>query len=128
MSDEEEVVELQQYIGAKIIHAEPGKALKQMGDYPEGTDGYRVVYEDGYESWSPTNVLEASYMPTSAMSFGLAIEAMMKGHKVTRGGYTEVIVLKFEDGHFFASSTHGPFLSWGPDASDMTAMDWMIVE
>lgn len=42
------------YIGTKIIRAEPKESGAQKG--------YRVVYEDGYESWSPKDVFEAAYV------------------------------------------------------------------
>lgn len=42
------------YIGTKIIQAEP----KESG----GQHGYRVIYADGYESWSPKDVFEAAYV------------------------------------------------------------------
>lgn len=41
------------YIGVKKVSAEP--------EVREGTDGYKVVYEDGYVSWSPKKVFEESY-------------------------------------------------------------------
>lgn len=41
------------YIGCKVIKAEPqGK---------DGKDGYKVVYPDGYVSWSPKDVFENAY-------------------------------------------------------------------
>ena len=42
---------MQEFIGTKIIQAEPQKDA-------EGEDGYKVVYEDGYTSWSPKDVFE----------------------------------------------------------------------
>lgn len=42
---------MEQYIGTKLIHAEP----------VEG--GYKVVYQDGYESFSPKSVFEEAYLP-----------------------------------------------------------------
>lgn len=41
------------YIGTKIIHAEPLDL--------DGKPGYRVVYPDGYRSWSPKVVFESAY-------------------------------------------------------------------
>lgn len=41
------------YIGTKIINAEP----QTLND----RDGYRVIYPDGYSSWSPKEVFEAAY-------------------------------------------------------------------
>ncbi len=45
------------YIGAKIIQAEPEKR--------DGKDGYKVIYPDGYESWSPKATFEEAYRPVS---------------------------------------------------------------
>lgn len=42
------------YIGTKIIQAEPKESGSQHG--------YRVIYADGYESWSPKDVFEAAYV------------------------------------------------------------------
>lgn len=41
------------YIGAKIIKGEP--------EVKDGKDGYKVVYPDGYASWSPKDVFEKAY-------------------------------------------------------------------
>lgn len=42
------------FIGVKMVTAEP--LVK------DGKDGYKVVYPDGYESWSPKQVFEDSYI------------------------------------------------------------------
>ena len=41
------------YIGTKIILAETSTN--------NGLDGYKVIYDDGYESWSPKDVFERCY-------------------------------------------------------------------
>lgn len=46
---------MQKYIGTKMIQAEPATR--------DGKDGYKVVYADGYESWSPKDVFEEAYLP-----------------------------------------------------------------
>jgi Protein of unknown function (DUF2829). len=83
------------YIGTKIIIAEPMK----LGEYntfkgwqiPKGEDpdreGYKVVYSDGYVSWSPKEAFESSYRLSDGLTFGLAIDAMKLGHKVSRIGW-----------------------------------------
>ena len=38
------------YIGTKLIEAIPAQK--------DGEDGYKVVYPDGYISWSPADVFE----------------------------------------------------------------------
>lgn len=76
---------MQQYIGTKIIQAEP--ALRYSQPNVPGEDGYKVVYPDGYESWSPKAVLEEAYRPCNAMTFGLALDALKLGKKVRRAGW-----------------------------------------
>lgn len=86
---------MKQYIGTKIICAEPayrcsGKIYPKTGPYPKSMDledGYSVRYHDGYESWSPKDVFEAAYRLTDGMSFGLAIEAAKMGKKIARAGW-----------------------------------------
>lgn len=41
------------YIGTKIIQAEER--------WKNGQPGYRVIYPDGYESWSPKEEFELAY-------------------------------------------------------------------
>lgn len=48
------------YIGTKLI-----EAIQAQKD---GKDGYKVVYPDGYTSWSPTDVFERAYLPLSINS------------------------------------------------------------
>lgn len=62
---------MNQYIGAKLIEAEPayrceGRIYPKSGPYPRSIkleDGYKVRYPDGYESWSPKEVFEKAYLP-----------------------------------------------------------------
>lgn len=61
------------YIGTKTVKAEPmvlGVYKKNTGknpypgeDKPYHLPGYFVEYPDGYQSWSPADVFEDSYMP-----------------------------------------------------------------
>lgn len=41
------------YVGVKMVQAEPMEK--------DGKEGYKVVYPDGYESWSPKEVFEEAY-------------------------------------------------------------------
>ncbi len=92
---------MKQYIGTKIIEAEPAyRCMDGQGhititddpseafpNFPSVEDGYRIRYADGYVSWSPKEVFEEAYRPTDCMNFGLAIEAAKKGAKITRRGW-----------------------------------------
>lgn len=46
------------YIGVKKVDAFPEER--------DGKQGYHVIYEDGYESWSPKDVFERAYMQIEA--------------------------------------------------------------
>jgi hypothetical protein len=85
---------MQTFIGTKIIKAKP-MLLGEYNTYrswdmPKDEDpcraGFLVEYEDGYQSWSPDAAF-AAYRPTNGMNFGLAIEAMKQGKKVSRAGW-----------------------------------------
>ena len=96
---------MKQYIGTKIIHAEPARrywfengeklVVPDSEENPERIkqavardSGYKVVYSpDGYESWSPKDVFEEAYRETTGMPFGLAIEAAKKGKRIARAGW-----------------------------------------
>ena len=45
---------MKQYIGTKLVEAEPQQK--------DGREGYRVRYAGGYESWSPKEVFETAYL------------------------------------------------------------------
>ncbi len=48
-------IRMQTYIGVKCVEAEPCEK--------DGKDGYRIIYPDGYESWSPEEAFERYYFP-----------------------------------------------------------------
>jgi hypothetical protein len=96
---------MKRYIGTKSIAAQPMNRADyntyRGWDLPSdenGKDeGYLVEYLDGgkpndsrhtgYISWSPKEQFENSYRESSCMTFGHAIEALKKGHKVARTGW-----------------------------------------
>jgi hypothetical protein len=125
---------MERYIGTKVIHAEPATS-------PSG-EGYNVTYADGYKSWSPKAAFEDAYRPCSAMTFGLAIEAMKRGAKVARAGWNGKgmwLELQRPDEHskmtlpyvFLnypkdAQNTPGARVPWLASQTDMLAEDWSI--
>ena len=52
---------MKNYIGVKIVKAEP--------EVKEGRSGYKVVYQDGYVSWSPKEVFEKAYRELDCEEF-----------------------------------------------------------
>lgn len=96
---------MKQYIGVKLINATPmtRQAYNDLRGWALPTDengadeGYLVEYVDGgqanhkdfkgYISWSPKDVFDRAYKPTEGLTFGLAIEALKQGRKVTRAGW-----------------------------------------
>lgn len=91
---------MNKYIGCKLVEADE----MCLGYYnnirgwviPENEDpkkeGYKIIYPDGYVSWSPKEIFEAAYMPltdeskitiSEAMSFVKKIEIAKLGDKTT---------------------------------------------
>ena len=156
---------MKQYIGTKIVYAEPAVRIESpMGNrrvvpltqHPitcpaDKVDlGYKVVYGDGYESWSPQDVFEEAYRQTDGLSFGLAIEAAKKGKRIARKGWngknqyvelaTCISYVRNDGGIINAHhdaignkalafvGTSGVQMGWLASQADMLADDWMIVE
>lgn len=71
----------QDYYGTKRITAWPSVKEDKQGDALQ--EGYAVMYADGYLSWSPKDVFEASYQPITEMSFSHALSALKEGYRVS---------------------------------------------
>lgn len=56
-----------QYTGTKTVTAWPAERQ-------EGEAGYAIEYADGYRSWSPKDVFEATYKPSGTWQERLLIE------------------------------------------------------
>lgn len=96
---------MKQYIGVKLINAKPMTRIEYNNfrgwelpaDENGNDEGFLVEYLDGgkanteayegYVSWSPKDVFEKAYGETTGMTFGLALEALKRGHKVSRAGW-----------------------------------------
>ena len=150
--------DMKQYIGTKIISATPAVRIdgviytydKPIPRSMNREEGYKVVYPDGYVSFSPKKVFEEAYRPTDDLSFGLAIEAAKKGHKIARRGWNgksqyielahaisyvtpdfQVINCNHEcigNQAFAFVGTSGIQMGWLASQADMLADDWYIVE
>ena len=139
------------YLGTKIVEAEYYEQCRfghdEHGNVLLRPAGYIVKYPDGYESWSPKKVFEEAYRPIDALTFGLAIEALKKGHRVARKGWNGngiFIELQVPDAHSkmtqpyifidtLGLQTNNPNapkgrVPWLASQTDMLAEDWQIVE
>lgn len=150
---------MNQYIGTKIIEAEPAtygecyKGSNVLSLAESSREGYRVRYQDGYESWSPKDVFEEAYRRTDGLTFGLAIEAAKKGQKIARRGWNGkgMFVYFVPDGRYPARTdaaksiaaedgkvSYGAYLAiktvqgnvipWLASQADMLAEDWKVLE
>ena len=77
---------MERYIGTKIIAAEPmseaefAQVVRPLGtiridSQGNSRPGYKVVYEDGYTSWSPQEVFERAYRRITDAEFALIVGA-----------------------------------------------------
>ena len=86
---------MKKYIGVKEVQATPmtrgqhsiSKGFDKVLTGSAEDEGYQIIYKDGYESWSPKDVFEESYRETTALTYGLAIEALREGKCVARKGW-----------------------------------------
>lgn len=156
------VNEVVRYIGVKVINARP----MTRGDYNNyrgweipkdenpADEGYLVIYPDGYESWSPKKVFEEAYRKCDNLPFGLAVEALKKGHKLARRGWNGkgMFVYYIPEGEYYPAHSetakielsengvikHNAYLviktvtgkvtTWAPSINDCLADDWYIVD
>lgn len=74
--------------------------------------GYVVFYPDGYMSYSPAKPFEEAYRPTDGMTFGLALEALKKGQRITRKGWNGkgMFLFLLPAGRVPKSAIHDPAL------------------
>ena len=118
------------YFGTKSIVAWPEER--------DGAPGYGVQYDDGYVSWSPEKTFEAAYQPTTALSFGHAIEAMKSGCAVARAGWNGKgmwLSIQRPDAYskmtlpyIFMSTVQNDLVPWLASQTDLLAEDWCIVD
>lgn len=158
-----------QHIGVKLINAYPMNRQAyndlrgwQLPEDENGSDeGYLVEYLDGgkpnterfsgYVSWSPKEVFDKAYRPVSGLSFGLAVEALKSGKRVTRAGWNgkgQYVILipgdhlarsagygfgeaigEFSFGSVMALKNAQNIMQpgWVPSQGDVLADDWKIL-
>jgi len=135
---------MQMFIGTKTIMARP----QQNGD----KEGYEVVYEDGYRSWSPKETFEKAYRLDENLTFGDAVHLMKSGHKMSRAGwngksmfvflvqgstfkvnrpplnqfYCEGTEVTYQP-HIDMKTVDGTIVPWLASQTDILAEDWGVV-
>ena len=133
---------MNKYIGVKIIYAEPmsvaeyNEKIRPLTYSGECQDGYRVVYEDGYVSWSPKDVFETAYRVTSGMTFGLALEAVKKGMGMRLPAWQPDVVIraqypdensKMTAPYLYVESRFGR-VPWKETMIELFSENWEIVD
>jgi hypothetical protein len=149
------------YIGTKKVVGKPMTRLeynhRKGWELPAGEngadEGYLVEYDNGHQSWSPKAVFEDSYRPCDALNFGLAIEALKQGKRVTRPSWNGqgMWLVMVKPGHYDVGcatigfkpgvnecptlapwvgmkTAQNVFTPWTPAQSDQLADDWQILE
>lgn len=118
----------QVYYGTECIEAWPEQRADNTGPGGQMVDGYTVLYPDGYRSWSPKDVFEATYRPATCMGFEGALAAMREGHRVRRIGIDAEGISIWLSGDNFYCQRAGSYAGvWWPNPNSLLA-DWMIVE
>lgn len=93
---------MKKYIGTKIIDAEPRQGA-------DGREGYKVVYKDGYSSWSPKDVFEEAYVPIDEIANKLTAEGLeakiVKTELMAVAGTTTTICVLILENGFVVTGT-----------------------
>ena len=150
---------MSRFIGTKMVNALPMTRQEyndfrkwSLPDDEEGSDeGYLVEYLDGgkpntehysgYVSWSPKAQFEAAYRETTGMPFGLALEALQQGKRVSRAGWNgvglwlEYLPASGVDLAYIRMSypvhskayPEGARVPWLASQTDILATDWVVV-
>ena len=155
---------MQTYVGCKKVQAKAMTAgeANQLGlirDYDVSMSndaGYMVVYENGYESWSPKEVFEEAYKikkTADMFPFGKAVKLLKEGNKVARIGWNGKNMFLFlvpgstfkvsrppllgiyEEGteinynpHIDMKTADGSIVPWLASQTDVLAEDWVLVD
>jgi hypothetical protein len=124
-----------------------------MDKHKPSVGGYYVLYEGGYESFSPAKAFERGYrLETASVNFGQAVEALKSGRRVARKGwngkgmfayYVSGSTFKinraplnevFGEGvevtyrpHIDLKAADGTVGVWNPNMMDILAEDWEIL-
>ena len=106
---------MQKFIGTKLIEAEPCPAWKDFGKHKTGDPGYKVLYPDGYESWSPKDVFEKAYLPLTinenlrtdapSISQGMVDNFILETWTQTLGDKCTVVRAKLRNGFEIVESS-----------------------
>jgi hypothetical protein len=148
------------YIGTKKVIGTPMSRLdynqlkgwELPADENGADEGYLVEYDNGHQSWSPKAVFEDSYRPCDSLTFGLAIEALKQGKRVTRPSWNGqgMWLVMVQPGHYDVGcgtvgykpgenecptlapwvgmkTAQNVFTPWTPAQSDQLAEDWQIL-
>lgn len=130
-------IPLETFIGTKIVKGRSQDCQKDNHNSKVGDPGYEVHYEDEYISWSPKDVFEGAYRKADGMTFGLAIEAMMKGLKVRHSTWDGGVYLLIEDLKPYKGMSRGWVMyrvdvngsaEWDPNQHDIFEGHWQIWE
>ena len=138
------------YIGTELINARPMnradyntlRGWNLPPDEDGADDGYLVEYHDGgnpnvegyagYVSWTTKVQFENVYRPADSLNFGLAVEALKKGMRVTRKGWNgkDMYLFLLNGSQFVVSdmkTVQGYVVPWLASQTDILSDDWQIL-
>lgn len=144
---------MQKYYGAKRIKAvamtraayNEYRGWELPSDENGSDEGYLVEYLDspngnhpshsGYISWSPQEQFEKAYRPVGGLTFGLALEVLRSGGKVTREGWNgkgmhlelqnPTDLSKMTSPYIFMKTADDNLVPWVASQTDLLAEDWI---
>jgi hypothetical protein len=125
------------YLGVKKVKAMPmtkneAGAIGLVRGYSKNDlnmDGYKVVREDGYESWSPKETFEKAYREIKGLTFGMVLEALKSGMNIRRAGWSKGVYASLDpNGILVQIPVQYMFFDKWISSAELLANDWEIVE
>jgi hypothetical protein len=125
------------YLGVKKVKAMPmtkneAGAIGLVRGYSKNDvnmDGYKVVYEDGYESWSPKETFEKAYREIKGLTFGMVLEALKSGMNIRRAGWPEGVYAFLDpNGILVQIPAQCMFFEEWLKSTELLVDDWEIIE
>ena len=131
------------YRGWELPADESGADAGMLVEYVDGGQANHPAHK-GYISWSPMDVFNRAYRPSTGITFGLALEVMKMGKRVARAGWNgkgmwvryvhallytvDGLELETQRSWLGMKTVNGEFVPWVASQTDLLAEDWEIVE
>ena len=128
---------MERYLGVKLIEAEPqlkGHSLgmtkpnQAISEHDFNIPGYKVVYEDGYTSWSPKDVFEKAYRKIKKFDFEYLASKCSEEYQVRVCEEARELDYKISKLNSFITNPAAPFVTLKEDEQTRLKQQLMAMQ